>query len=156
MTAQEIPALGQGHHVTAVQRSEHPIMGHNPIEVKNMAKIFGIKPQADTQKQIEKFEDEVLIRHNNQQLLGTVYVDMQENCWAVAFAYNYSRKPGLHRPENPLEVRYSAKPQDTRKVQMFRSDAAAEKMLDAGTIRDKDDFIRYALTQERIFAGKAA
>lgn len=121
-----------------------------------MAKIFGIQPQSETQKQIEKFEDEVLIRHNNQQLLGTVYVDMQEDRWAVAFAYNFSRKPGLHRPENPLEVRYSVKPQDTAKVQMFRSNASAETVLDAGTIKDKDDFIRYALTQERMFAGKAA
>jgi len=121
-----------------------------------MAKIFGIKPQSETQKQIEKFEDEVLIRHKNQQLLGTVYVDMQEDRWAVAIAYNYSRKPGLHKPENPLEVRYSASPQETGRVQMFRSDAAAETVLDAGAIKDRDDFIRYALTQERISAGKAA
>ena len=51
-----------------------------------MAKIIGIKLQADTRKLIETFEDEVMIRHNNQQLVGTVYVDMQENRWAVAFA----------------------------------------------------------------------
>ena len=119
-----------------------------------MSRIFGIKPQTDTQKQIEKFEDEVLTRHNNQQLQGTVYVDMQDNRWAVAFAYNYSRKPGLHGHENPLEVRYSAKPEEAGKVQMFRSDAVTEKVLDAGTIRDRDDFIRYALSQERMYAGK--
>lgn len=121
-----------------------------------MSRIHGIKPQADTQKQIEKFEDEVLIRYNNQQLLGTVYVDMQENRWAVAFAYNYSRKPGLHGHENPLEVRYSVRPDEAARVQMFRSNDTSERTLDAGTIRNKDDFIQYALTQERSFAGKAA
>ena len=121
-----------------------------------MSKIFGIKPKADTQKQIEKFEDEVLIRYNNLQLLGTVYVDMQEDHWAVAFAYNYSRKPGLHGHENPLEVRYSTRPQEAGRVQMFRSNDATEKVLETGALRDKDDFIRFALTQERRFTGKAA
>jgi hypothetical protein len=70
-----------------------------------MSKIFGFRPQAVTQKLIDKFEEEVLIRHNNQPLVGTVYVDMQEERWAVAFAYNYSRRSGIHGHENPLEVR---------------------------------------------------
>ena len=61
-----------------------------------MSKIVGIRPQQETKKLIDKFEDEVMIRHNNQPLIGTVYVDMQEDRWSVAFAYNYSRKPGLH------------------------------------------------------------
>jgi hypothetical protein len=117
-----------------------------------MVKIYGFRPQQETQKLIEKFENEVLIRHNNQQLLGTVYVDMHEDRWSVAFAYNYSRKPGLHGPENSLEVRYTVQPQTTDRVQMFRSDAAVEKLLDAGTVRDKDDFIRFVLAQERSLA----
>ncbi|MDD5144198.1 hypothetical protein [Methanoregula sp.] len=121
-----------------------------------MSKFFGIKPQSETQKLIEKFEDEVLIRHNNQQLLGSVYVDMQEDRWAVAFAYNYTRRPGLHGRENPLEVRYSTTPQDAGRIQVFRSDAAAEKVLDAGTIPDENAFIRYVLLQERSLAGRAA
>jgi len=121
-----------------------------------MSKIFGCKPESATQNLIAKFEDEVLIRYNNQQLLGTVYVDMQEDRWAVAFAYNYSRSPGLHGHENPLEIRYSARPQEAGRVQMFRSDAAAETLLEAGSIKDRDDFIRFALTQERSRAGRAA
>jgi hypothetical protein len=51
-----------------------------------MSKIFGFRPQAETRQLIDRFEDEVLIRHNNRPLVGTVYVDMQENQWAVAFA----------------------------------------------------------------------
>lgn len=121
-----------------------------------MSRIFGYKPGSATQKEIEKFEDEVLIRYNNQQLLGTVYVDMSENRWAVAFAYNYSRKPGLHGHNNPLEVRYSARPEEAGTVQMFRSDAPEEKVLDAGTIPDENAFIRYVLVHERSLAGRAA
>jgi hypothetical protein len=121
-----------------------------------MSKIFGFRPQSATRNLIEKFEDEVLIRHNNQQLVGTVYVDMQDNRWAVAFAYNYSRKPGIHGHENPLEVRYSYPVQENGSVQMFRSDDTSERTLDAGRIKDGDEFIRFALTQERTFVGKAA
>jgi len=121
-----------------------------------MAKIIGCKPAGQTLAEVQKFEDEVLIRYNNQQLLGSVYVDMQEDRWAVAFAYNFTRKPGIHGHENPLEVRYSARPNDAGKVQMFRSDAKAETLLEAGAIRDRDDFIRFALTRERSLAGRAA
>jgi hypothetical protein len=121
-----------------------------------MAKIIGIRPQAETQKLIGKFEDEVLVRHNNQPLVGTVYVDMQENRRAVAFAHNFSRKPGLHGHKNPLEVRYSCPVIEGGSVKMFRSDNASEMTLDAGSIRNGDDFVCFAIMQERTFARKAA
>ncbi|MDO9036351.1 MAG: hypothetical protein Q7U51_14265 [Methanoregula sp.] len=121
-----------------------------------MSKIFGFKPQAATRQLIEKFEDEVLIRHNNQPLVSTVYVDMQDDQWAVAFAYNYTRKPGLHGHENPLEVRYSCPAQESDSVRMFRSDTADEKSIDAEALSDGDAFIRFALTQERNLIGRAA
>ena len=121
-----------------------------------MSKNFGFKPQSATQQQIEKFEDEVLIRHNNQQLMGTVYVDMSESRWAVAFAYNYSRKPGIHGHENPLEVRYSCPAQEKTGVRMFRSDNESEKLLESESFPDADAFVRFAITQERTLAGRAA
>ena len=121
-----------------------------------MAKIFGIKPQIVTQQLIEKFENEVQIRHNNQQLVSTVYVDMQDNRWAVAFAYNYSRKPGLHGHENPLEVRYSCPAQESSSVRMFRSNDATERTFASEALKDGDAFIRFALTQERTLVGRPA
>ncbi len=59
-----------------------------------MPKFYGLNPAPSTRQAIEQFENNVLIRHNNQQLLGTVYVDMQEDHWSVAFAYNYSGNQG--------------------------------------------------------------
>jgi len=121
-----------------------------------MPKIFGFKPQPATEQLIEKFEDEVLIRHNNQQLVGTVYVDMKDDRWAVAFAYNYSRKQGIHGHENPLEVRYALKPKETSDVQMFRSDKKNEQVLENKPFVDQDAFIRYVLNLERnIVSGSA-
>lgn len=121
-----------------------------------MVKIIGFKPQATTLKLIEKFEDEVVIRHNNQPLVGSVYVDMQEHQWAVAFAYNYSRKPGIHGHENPLEVRYSCPREECTSIRMFRSDTPDEETLATEPLQDADEFVKFALTKERSFVGKVA
>jgi len=121
-----------------------------------MSKIFGFRPQAATQQVIDKFEEEVRIRHNNQQLVGTVYVDMQEDRWSVAFAYNYSRKPEIHGHENPLEVQYFTKPQETGSARMFRSDEISERVLPMESCTDQDTFIRFALMQERSCVGRTA
>ena len=98
----------------------------------------------------------MLIRHNNQQLVGTVYVDMQEDRWAVVFAYNYSRNPGLHGDENPLEVRYSCPVRESTGVRMFRSDTAGEKLLVTEPFTNADALVRFALVQERSLIGRAA
>ena len=120
-----------------------------------MSKIFGFGPQVTTQQLIDKFEEEVLIRHNNQQLVGTVYVDMQDDRWAVAVAYNYSRKHGLHGHENPLEVRYSCPVRESTRVRMFRSDLVSEKVLETEALKNGDEFVRFALLQERSIVGRA-
>jgi hypothetical protein len=121
-----------------------------------MSKIFGIRPQPATAQLIERFEDEVVIRHNNQQLVGNVYVDMHKDRWAVAFAYNYTRHPGIHGHENPLEVRYSCPVQESGSVKMFRSDNDSEKILETAPLKDGDEFIRYVLAQERSQVGRTA
>lgn len=118
--------------------------------------IIGFRPQQETQKLIEQFENEVMIWHNNQPLVGTVYVDIQEERWSVAFAYNFTRKPGIHGHENPLESRYLVKPQEKKSVHLFRSDEEEERVLEAGQFSDGDSLIRFALTQERSLAAKAA
>jgi len=114
-----------------------------------MPKFFGYKPAGPTRQAAEKFENEVMARHDNQMLVGTVYLDMQENRWAVAVAYNLSRAPGLHGHENGLEVRYSCTPGETGSLQMFRSDPAAVTPLKAGPFADPDSFAVYALNHER-------
>lgn len=121
-----------------------------------MVKIISFKPKSDTLRLIEKFEDEVVIRYHNQPLVGTVYVDMQEHRWAVAFAYNYTRKPGIHGHENPLEVRYSSPAEETTSIHMFRSDTPEEKTIETEPLSEADAFVRFAVTRERAFAGKAA
>jgi hypothetical protein len=113
-----------------------------------MSKFYGINPQPGTRNAMEKFEDEVMIRKDNRFLISTVYLDIQEDRWAVAVAYNSSRKKGLHSPDNLLEVRYSYSPSDKKTI-MLRSDPIEELPLAVGPFINPDTFAQYALTYER-------
>ena len=114
-----------------------------------MSRFYGLNPGPAARKAIEQFENEVLIRHNNLPLVGSVYVDMEETRWAVAIAYNLSHNPGLRGRENALEVRYSYAPSQRSGVRMFRSDIPGEAELETEPFGDQDAFIRYAVGHER-------
>ena len=114
-----------------------------------MSKFYGINPQPATRSAVVKFEDEVMIRKDNRFLISTVYLDMQEDRWAVAVAYNSSRNKGLHSPDNLLEVRYSYSPYDGKTITMLRSDPIEELPLAAGPFTNPDTFAQYAITYER-------
>ncbi|HVP94877.1 MAG TPA: hypothetical protein VMS89_06850 [Methanoregulaceae archaeon] len=114
-----------------------------------MSKYYGLNPETSTKHAIEQFENEVIIRHNNQMLVGTVYVDMQNDLWAVGVAYNLSHHPGLHGREHELEVRYSYSPEQGNTVKMFRSDPGEETQFKAESFSNPDAFVRYVVTHER-------
>lgn len=114
-----------------------------------MATYYGCQPAVPTKKAVEKFENEVTIRHRNQVLISKVYLDMQDHSWAVAVAYNLSRQAGLKGHENSLEVRYSYAPGEERVVNVFRSDKDTIRPLDAGPFGDPDSFAQYAMKCER-------
>ena len=121
-----------------------------------MPKFFGCRPAGPTRQAVEKFENEVMVRHDSQMLVGTVYLDMQENAWAVAVAYNHARAPGLHGHENALEVRYSYAPGAGSTAQMFRSDTGTITPLTSGPFPTSDSFAQYAISHERAVANHAA
>jgi hypothetical protein len=114
-----------------------------------MAKFYGCKPTVPTRQAVEKFENEVMIRHKNQVLISKVDPDLQDNSWAVAVAYNMSRQPGLQGHENSIEVRYSYAPGEHGMMNVFRSDQGTIITLGAGPFDDPDTFVQYALKCER-------
>ncbi|OPX71225.1 MAG: hypothetical protein A4E36_00143 [Methanoregulaceae archaeon PtaB.Bin009] len=120
-----------------------------------MAIYFGCQPAVPTRQAVEKFENEVTIRHRNQVLVSKVYLDIQDHSWAVAVAYNLSRQAGLKGHENSLEVRYSFTPGEQKVVNVFRSDQETIRTLDAGPFEDPDSFAQYALKCERIAVNPA-
>ena len=114
-----------------------------------MARFFGCNPKTPTRQDVEKFENDVMIRHGNQLLVSTVYLDMQDNSWGVGIAYNVSRMTGIHGHENALEVRYSYIPGTPGTVNMFRSDLERETTMGGGPFTYPDAFARYVLKCER-------
>ena len=114
-----------------------------------MSKFYGINPKPETRQAVEKFENEVMIRKDNSLLISTVYLDMKEDCWAVAVAYNPSRHPDLHWHENLLEVRYTYSLKNKMTINMMRSDPFEEVAIAAGPFADPDIFAQYAMTYER-------
>ena len=113
----------------------------------NMSKFHGINPKPATRHAVEKFENDVMIRKENSLLISTVYIDVKEDHWAVAVAYNPYRHPGLHWHENLLEVRYAYSLKN--EMTMMRSDPFEEVKIAAGTFADPDTFAQYAITYER-------
>lgn len=114
-----------------------------------MSKIIGFSPDSSTMQVIEEFENKVMIRRENQVLLGTVYADIQQDRWAVSMAYNLSHHPGLHGHEHALEVKYAYAPLAGAGVRMFRSDIDLERTLDADGFSGPDAFVRYAVDLEK-------
>jgi len=112
-----------------------------------MAKFYGINPKPATRQAVEKFENDVMIRKDNCLLISTVYLDMKEDRWAIAVAYNPSRHLGPHWHENLLEVKYSCSLGN--KMTMMRSDPFEEVSIAAGPFEDPDTFAQYAITYER-------
>ncbi len=121
-----------------------------------MSKYYGFEPEPTTKLVVEKFENEVVIRHNNQILVSTVYVDMQNSHWAVAMAYNHSRHPGIHGHENMLEVKYSYSLGRDNVIRMFRSDPLQETPVNAGSFTDPNAFVKYVITNERMVLNRPA
>jgi len=114
-----------------------------------MSILYGLRASPSTRQIVEEFENNVMIRHNNQMLVSSVYVDMQDSRWAVAFAYNMSRHPGLHGHEHALEVLYSYMPGKDAAPTMFRSDSGDESLLAFRIFTDPDAFVNYVLDCER-------
>jgi hypothetical protein len=113
-----------------------------------MPKYYGNKPTAVTMKEVEAFENSVVIRHCNQRLLGKVYVDLEKAEWILAVAYNVSRDRSIRSRENPIEVRYTYTPTSDGHITVICSDPYTESRVEAGPFEDPDTFVRFALDHE--------
>ncbi len=114
-----------------------------------MSKFIGFKPNSRTKNATEDFEGKVMIRRNNQRLIATVYADIMEHEWAVALGYNLTRNPGLHGRENVFEVRYSFQPGEESLVTRIGTDTDGEEIYDSRSFRTPDEFVIWALGEEK-------
>lgn len=121
-----------------------------------MSKFFGYVPKPQVKSAVETFEATTQIRSTNGILLGSVYVDVQEKEWAVAFAYGVTQHPKLRGPEPVYEIRYSLNPDE--KMQARKTDTRSEtpSTLAAGNLQDIDAFVLWALHAEQGEPGAAS
>lgn len=119
-----------------------------------MPHYHGINPLPATRLAAERFENEVMIRHNNRFLVASVYLDMEQIRWAVAIAYNPARITGLAGFENVLE---GPLPVYAEQADGDDDDAVRSHGRSGNTRRsilNPDAFVRYALSCEMVFLGR--
>lgn len=121
-----------------------------------MSKFFGYKPQPKVKSAVETFEATTQIRSNNGILLGSVYVDVQDKEWAVAFAYGVTQHPKIRGPEPVYEVRYSLNPEEKAKATRTDTRSETPSTIAAGEPKDVDTFVLWALHAEQANPGAAS
>jgi len=114
-----------------------------------MSKYLGFNPKIATIQAMKKFEDEVMIGKDYRFLIPMVFLDMNDDCWTVAIAYNSSRPPGMHWQENLLEVRYTYFLKNKMPLTLMRSDPFENVPVVGRAFVDPDTFALYAIAHER-------
>jgi len=78
-----------------------------------MSRYFGYSPKGTVKSAVESFESTTQVQSAGGMLLGTVYVDIRNEEWAVAMAYGRAHHPKIRGPEPVYEVRYAHQTGDT-------------------------------------------
>lgn len=121
-----------------------------------MSKFFGYKPKPQVKSAVETFEAKTQVKSTSGILLGSVYVDVQEKEWAVAFAYGTRQHPKLRGPEPVYEVRYSISPEEKNKARKIDTRSDSDATLATEDFPDVDAFVLWALHTEQGTAGSAS
>lgn len=113
-----------------------------------MVRYFGYSPADSVKRAAESFESKTQVRSAGGMLLGTVYVDISDEEWAVAIAYGRAQHPKLRGPEPAYEVRYAHLPGEEAEIK--RLDTREEDLcaIPAGPFPSVDKFILWALDEE--------
>lgn len=114
-----------------------------------MSKFVGHDPKPKTAKIAEEFETKVIIRRNNKSLVGRVFVDIMEDEWKFAVGFNQMGISKLHGRENEFEVLYRYHPSEESKVIRLGTDTGLENDYPAESFPSPDEFIIWAIGQEK-------
>ena len=114
-----------------------------------MSRYFGYIPKGTVKTAVESYESKTLVMSPGGMLLGTVYVDIQDDEWAVAVAYGRAHHPKLRGPEPVYEVRYAHRPGDRGETKRLDTRQEEEGVLNAGPFPTTDEFVLWALNEEK-------
>ncbi|MFA7562066.1 MAG: hypothetical protein WCY70_01350 [Methanoculleus sp.] len=114
-----------------------------------MARYFGYSPKGTVKDAVESFESKTQVRSAGGTLLGTVYVDISDDEWAVAIAYGRTQHPKLKGPEPIYEVRYAHRTGDSGETKRLDTREESPCTITAEPFPSMDKFVVWALDQER-------
>jgi hypothetical protein len=115
-----------------------------------MARYYGYSPKGTVKSAVESFESETQIQGPGGTLLGTVYVDIRDEEWAVAIAYGRTQHPRLRGPEPVYEVRYAHQTEDGGKTKRIDTRQEEEPgIIEVEPFPSEDEFIVWALNKEK-------
>ena len=98
---------------------------------------------------VESFESKTQVRSAGGTLLGTVYVDVSDEEWAVAIAYGRARHPKLRGPEPVYEVRYAHRTGEAGETKRLDTREESPCAVTAEPFPSVDEFVVWALGEER-------
>ncbi len=121
-----------------------------------MSRYYGYSPKDAVKSVVESFEAATQVQGAGGMLLGTVYVDILEDRWALAVAYDRTHHPKLRGPEPVYEVRYAYRPGDRGETRLLDTREDADRVLSTEDFSSKDEFVLWALEKEKVRIGGAA
>jgi len=114
-----------------------------------MARYYGYSPKGTVKSAVESFESGTQIQSPGGILLGTVYVDINDEEWAVGIAYGRAHHPGLRGPEPVYEVRYTYRPDKAGEVKRLDTRKETPSIVATDTILSADEFVSWVLGDEK-------
>lgn len=82
-------------------------------------------------------------------MLGTVYVDISDEEWAVAIAYGRVHHPGIRGPEPVYEVRYTYRPGGEGAIKRLDTRKGTPSTVTVGPLPSVDEFVVMTLDYEK-------
>ena len=114
-----------------------------------MSRYFGYSPKGTTKNAVESFESRTQVRNAGGTLLGTVYVDISDEEWAVAIAYGRAHHPKLRGPEPVYEVRYAHRMGEPGEIKRIDTREEVSCAITADPFPSVDEFVVWALGEEK-------
>lgn len=114
-----------------------------------MSRYYGYTPKGTVRSAVESFESKTQVREAGGMLLGTVYVDICDEEWAVAIAYGRAHHPKIRGPEPVYEVRYAHKPGGDTRTERVDTRQDETSIIDSEPFPSVEDFVLWSLEKEK-------
>lgn len=113
-----------------------------------MSRFFGYTATGTVKSAVESFESTTQVKSAGGVLLGTVYVDIEEEEWAVAIAYGWTQHPKLRGPEPSYEVRYAYRTAEEAQIRCLDTRKEDHSIVAVEPFSSVDEFVLWSLKEE--------